>query len=103
MAPSTRAASSARCRPGRPLADCDRCLACNVVGGHRIMPSGFSSAAIPQPPNGNGAASNRSYQELKTSLHRDLLNKIDLEKLTTLQDVRARTQVQSVIHDRISA
>jgi len=37
------------------------------------------------------------------SLHRDLLNKIDLEKLTSLQDVRARTQVQAVIYDLIGA
>src|ERR1700686_4225343 len=45
----------------------------------------------------------KSHQELKTGLHRDLLNKIDLERLTTLQDVRARTQVQAVIYDLISA
>jgi pilus assembly protein CpaF len=44
----------------------------------------------------------QSFQDLKTSLHRDLLSKIDLEKLTTLQDVRARTQVQSVIYELIS-
>jgi len=31
------------------------------------------------------------------------LNKIDLEKLTSLQDVRARTQVQAVIYDLIGA
>jgi pilus assembly protein CpaF len=40
---------------------------------------------------------------LKTTLHRELLNKIDLERLTSLQDVRARTQVQSVIYDLITA
>jgi pilus assembly protein CpaF len=45
----------------------------------------------------------KSYQELKTGLHRDLLSKIDLEKLTTLQDVRARTHVQGVIYELISA
>lgn len=44
----------------------------------------------------------KSYQDLKSSLHRDLLSKIDLEKLTSLQDVRARTQVQGVIHDLIA-
>jgi pilus assembly protein CpaF len=64
-----------------------------------MMPSGFSIVSGSQ---GTPAASNRSYQELKTSLHRDLLSKIDLEKLTTLQDVRARTQVQTVIHELIS-
>jgi len=49
------------------------------------------------------ATSFRSQQELKSSLHRQLLSKVDLEKLTSLQDVRARTQVQSVIYDLIGA
>src|SRR5215470_7156779 len=51
----------------------------------------------------NGTQSHTSHQDLKTTLHRELLNKIDLERLTSLQDVRARTQVQSVIYDLISA
>ena len=49
--------------------------------------------------NGNSAL--KAHQDLKTTLHRELLNKIDLERLTSLQDVRARTQVQSVIYDLI--
>jgi len=53
-------------------------------------------------PNGAAGVSFKSYQELKSSLHRDLLSKVDLEKLTSLQDVRARTQVQSIIYDLIS-
>src|ERR1700757_2372194 len=40
----------------------------------------------------------RAYQELKTTLHRELLSQIDLEKLTTLEDVRARSQVREVIN-----
>jgi len=39
----------------------------------------------------------RAYQELKTTIHRELLGQIDLEKLTTLEDVRARSQVREVI------
>lgn len=39
----------------------------------------------------------KQYQELKTTLHRELLSQIDLEKLTSLEDVRARGQVQEVI------
>src|SRR5438105_10149321 len=62
----------------------------------------FGTASIAQPLQGpNGASAFKSYQELKTSLHRDLLNKVDLEKLTSLQDVKARTQVQTVIYDLI--
>ena len=53
-------------------------------------------------PAVNGNSTLKSHQELKTQLHRELLNKIDLERLTSLQDVRARTQVQNVIYDLIS-
>src|SRR5260370_5580789 len=67
------------------------------------MGFGFTTTPGPQPPPGNGAPSYKSYQELKTALHRELLNKVDLERLTTLQDVRARTQVQAVIYDLIGA
>src|SRR5947199_10801404 len=66
------------------------------------MAFGFASTSAPQP-QGTSAPSYKSHQELKTSLHRDLLNKIDLERLTSLQDVRARTQVQNVIYDLIGA
>ena len=43
----------------------------------------------------------KRYQELKTTLHRELLGQIDLEKLTTLDDARARTQVKDVIQGLI--
>jgi pilus assembly protein CpaF len=43
----------------------------------------------------------RAYQDLKSILHRDLLSQIDLEKLTSLEDIRARAQVQEVIQGLI--
>jgi pilus assembly protein CpaF len=43
----------------------------------------------------------KAYQELKTTLHRELISQIDLEKLTTLEDVRARSQVRDVIQNLI--
>src|SRR5215472_15906327 len=43
----------------------------------------------------------RAYQDLKTTIHRELLGQIDLEKLTTLEDVRARSQVREVIQGLI--
>ncbi len=67
------------------------------------MGFGFTTTPGPQPPQGSNAYSYKSHQELKTVLHRELLNKIDLERLTTLQDVRARTQVQTIIYDLIGA
>ncbi len=45
--------------------------------------------------------STRMYHELKTTLHRELLSQIDLEKLTSLEDSKARLQVQEVIHQLI--
>src|SRR5215471_6037246 len=60
----------------------------------------FASTTVPFAHT-NGTSALKSYQDLKTTLHRELLSKIDLERLTSLQDVRARTQVQSVIYDLI--
>jgi pilus assembly protein CpaF len=60
---------------------------------------------------GNGAAVDprvkagmdfRVLQELKTGIHRDLLNKVDLEKVATVRDERTRRQVLGVIQDLIS-
>ena len=67
------------------------------------MSFGFPTTSTPQPAGNGSAPPHKSYQELKTALHRDLLSKIDLEKLTSLQDVRARSQVQAVIYDLINA
>src|SRR5207248_8651580 len=60
---------------------------------------------MPQPPGngGNGSPVYKSYQELKTSLHRELLTKVDLEKLTSVQDIRARMQDQGLIYELIAA
>ena len=41
-------------------------------------------------------------QELKSSVHRELLNRVDLEKVATLRDVRIRGQVLSVIQDLVA-
>ncbi len=43
-----------------------------------------------------------AYQELKSSLHRDMLSRIDLEKLTALQDGRARQQILAIIQDLVA-
>ena len=55
------------------------------------------------PVRGNDSArpgvSGRVYQEIKSALHRDMLAKIDLEKLRNLQDLRARQQILAVIQD----
>lgn len=44
----------------------------------------------------------RLYQDLKTGIHRDLLNKVDLEKVATQRDDRTRRQVFAVIQELVS-
>jgi pilus assembly protein CpaF len=41
----------------------------------------------------------KAYHELKSTIHRELLTQIDLEKLTSLEDIKARAQVQEVIQN----
>jgi pilus assembly protein CpaF len=42
------------------------------------------------------------YQDLKTGIHRDLLNKVDLERVAMQRDDRIRRQVLAVIQDLVS-
>ena len=49
-----------------------------------------------------GGVDFRVQQELKTGIHRDLLNKVDLERVATVRDDRTRRQVLAVIQDLIS-
>lgn len=44
----------------------------------------------------------RVYQELKSGIHRYLLNKVDLERVATVPDDRTRSQVFAVIQDVVS-
>jgi pilus assembly protein CpaF len=54
------------------------------------------------PQDGPGAAFlGKAYQELKSSVHRDLLNRIDLEKLMFLEDSKARFQLLGIIQELV--
>jgi pilus assembly protein CpaF len=44
----------------------------------------------------------KAQQELKTTIHRDLLNKVDLEKVATVRDERTRRQVLVVIQELVA-
>src|SRR5215470_14005917 len=67
-----------------------------------IVPSG-TGAAVPVADNGKKAGlSFKVYQELKSSVHRDLLNKIDVAKVATLRDERTRSQALVVIQDLVA-
>jgi pilus assembly protein CpaF len=42
------------------------------------------------------------YQDLKSSVHRDLLSKVDVEKIATVRDERTRAQVLAVIQELVA-
>jgi pilus assembly protein CpaF len=44
----------------------------------------------------------KAYQELKSSIHRDLLSQIDLEKLMDMRDGRARSQIFGIIQELVA-
>src|SRR5881398_3469160 len=64
------------------------------------------SSAVPAviiADNGKKAGLNfKVYQELKSSVHRDLLNKVDVEKVATMRDERTRSQALAVIQDLVA-
>jgi pilus assembly protein CpaF len=65
--------------------------------------SAFSTARASRGDDRHSRAfSGKAYQELKSTVHRDLLNRIDLEKLMFLQDGRARAQLLSIIQDLVT-
>jgi pilus assembly protein CpaF len=49
-----------------------------------------------------GGLSFKVYQELKSTVHRDLLNKLDLEKVATVRDERTRAQALAVIQGLVA-
>src|SRR5436309_95195 len=49
-----------------------------------------------------GGLSFKVYQELKSTVHRDLLNKVDLEKVAMSRDERTRAQVLIIIQDLVA-
>jgi pilus assembly protein CpaF len=44
----------------------------------------------------------KDYQELKSSVHQNLIRRVDLEKVATVRDGRMRGQVLSIVQDLVS-
>ncbi|MFB3920856.1 MAG: CpaF family protein [Terriglobia bacterium] len=65
-----------------------------VVGNQGISRPGLEKKAAGLTP--------KAYQELKSNIHRDLLSRVDLEKLMDLRDGRARSQIFAIIQDLVS-
>src|SRR5207237_4229363 len=69
---------------------------------NHVVPSG-AVVAVRVADNGKRAGLNfKVYQELKSSVHRDLLNKVDVEKVATMRDERTRSQALAVIQDLVA-
>lgn len=66
------------------------------------QPAATSKATSPSEDKKRSGLSFQDYQSLKSSVHRDLLSKLDLEKVATVRDSRIRAQVLVVIQDLVA-
>src|SRR5512132_232219 len=69
----------------------------------QVVPTQVINPLISGETKKRGGLDFRVYQDLKTGIHRDLLNKVDLEKVATQRDDRTRRQVFAVIQELVSA
>ena len=60
---------------------------------NQVVPTIAINPLISGETKKRGGLDFRVYQDLKTGIHRDLLNKVDLEKVATQRDDRTRRQV----------
>jgi pilus assembly protein CpaF len=67
-----------------------------------ISQLGIGSAA-PIPESKRSGLSFKAYQELKSGVHRDLISRVDLERVATQRDEYTRTQVLSVIQELVAS
>src|SRR6476660_2621404 len=63
-----------------------------------LVPAGTGR---PEERKRGAGLSFQEYQELKSSVHRDLINKVDLAKVATNRDNRIRSQVFTVVQDLV--
>ncbi len=64
--------------------------------------SALGTAAAPGADGKRTGLSFKEYQELKSSVHRDLISRVDLERIANQRDERIRAQVLSVIQDLVA-
>ena len=68
-----------------------------------VTPSSSSMKPIPMVEEKRPSGLNfKVYQELKSAVHRDLLNKVDLERVAVVRDERTRAQALAVIQDLVA-
>ena len=68
---------------------------------HVVPPTPMMTPAIAEEKK-RGGLSFKVYQDLKSTVHRDLLNKLDLEKVATVRDERTRAQALAVIQGLVA-
>src|SRR6185436_5228746 len=69
----------------------------------QLTPPSSSMKPIPMVEEKRPSGLNfKVYQELKSSVHRDLLNKVDLERVAVVRDERTRAQALAVIQDLVA-
>jgi pilus assembly protein CpaF len=73
------------------------------MGEFTQVPAAAINPLISGEVKKRGGLDFRVYQDLKTGIHRDLLNKIDLERVATVRDDRTRRQVFGVIQDLVAS
>jgi pilus assembly protein CpaF len=70
---------------------------------NQITPSSVPMKPIPMSDEKRQSGLNfKVYQELKSAVHRDLLNKVDLERVAVVRDERTRAQALAVIQDLVA-
>ena len=70
---------------------------------NQITPSSVPMKPIPMSDEKRQSGLNfEVYQELKSAVHRDLLNKVDLERVAVVRDERTRAQALAVIQDLVA-
>src|SRR5215467_7235886 len=73
------------------------------MGEFNSISAPISSAGLATAPEAKRTGlSFKEYQELKSSVHRDLISRVDLERVATQRDEYTRGQVLSVIQDLVS-
>src|SRR5437867_9882550 len=69
---------------------------------NQITATGTAGPPLTGEDKKRGGISFKLYQELKSTVHRDLLNKVDLEKVAVSRDERTRAQVLIIIQDLVA-
>ena len=73
------------------------------MGEFNSISSQFGTAnGVPSGEGKRTGLSFKEYQELKSSVHRDLISRVDLERVANQRDDHTRSQVLSVIQDLVA-